>query len=524
MTVLEIVVALASGLLAAAHGVHILQLGRYQLPVYREWMRRSSEVNLRKYVLVGVMFALLRGYLPMLLSLFITVETARTAAAAWLIIASFLAVTVVASVRDLRLPLKKPLVLTPRALRLMAVIAALALLGILLFRALYIAPYLIYALIPWLVWFAGRILEPFEEKINAGFYAEAKAKLAARDDLVRIGITGSYGKTLTKFILAELLSARYQVLATPASFNTPMGISRVINEQLRPEHQVFIAEMGAQHIGDIRHLTALVQPKFGAISAVGAQHLETFGSIANIAQTKYELIEGLPEDGAAFFALDGGYVDRLFAQCNLEKYGASAGEEAEAYMRVVDVDTGAQGMEFTLCCADGERVRCRTQLLGRYNALNIALAASIARKLGLSMKEIAEGVERLKPFERKLQLIRAERTVIDDTLNDRPEAAEEALKVLGEFPGRRIVTAGIPCDEEAFEEVNYAFGAQMKDRVDQVVLVGEKRRVRPILRGLSTTGLPRANVYVVSDTDDAEDLLDEISDSGDSVLYECELS
>ena len=75
----------------------------------------------------------------------------------------------------------------------------------------------------------------------------------------------------------------------------------MVREQLKNSHEVFIAEMGARHVGDIRELCELVHPKFGLLTSVGPQHLETFGNIENIAKTKYELIEGLPSDGCAFF-------------------------------------------------------------------------------------------------------------------------------------------------------------------------------------------------------------------------------
>lgn len=395
---------------------------------------------------------------------------------------------------------------------------------VLFLSLLKIPVYLAYVAAPYAVWLAGRIMHPVEEKINQGFYDEARKKLKDRDDLIKIGITGSYGKTLTKFILKEILSEKYEVLATPASFNTAMGISRVVNDQLEDKHQVFIAEMGAQHVGDIKHLVKLVRPKYGMITAIGAQHLDSFGSMANIVDTKYELIGGLPEDGVAFFASDSGYADRLFGMCEREKYSAAVNLPGEHYMRASEMTVDAEGTRFLLECSDGGRVRCRTRLLGRYNVQNIALAAALAHRMGLTMEEIAAGVARLQPFERKLQLIPGERIVIDDTLNDSSLGTAEALNVLAEFPGRRIIiTPGLPLEEAKGEDVNYAFGVQMKGCVDAVILVGEKKKVRPIGRGLLSTGFPKASIHIVADMNDAEDLLDEISGKGDTVLYECEV-
>ena len=112
-------------------------------------------------------------------------------------------------------------------------------------------------------------------------------------DLIRIGITGSYGKTTVKHILGTLLAEKYTVLITPKSFNTPMGVARTIRERLLPSHQVFIAEMGARHRGDIRELCRLVKPTVGILTSVGPQHLETFKTIERVTHTKYDLIRAL---------------------------------------------------------------------------------------------------------------------------------------------------------------------------------------------------------------------------------------
>lgn len=522
--VIEIIAVALSCVAASIHCVHIFQMERYQLPVYNQWLKRSRERFVQKNVVVGVIAAVARWYLPMLFSLFSSVEAARNAAAGWVTLMGFVIAVAALTVREVRMPMKRPLVLTMRAKRLFGALTLLYA-ALVLFLCILGAPavYLAYVTAPYAVWLAGRIMHPVEEKINTGFYEEARAKLRDRKDLIKIGITGSYGKTLTKFILKELLSAKYEVLATPASFNTAMGISRVVNDQLEDKHQVFIAEMGAQHVGDIKHLVKLVKPKYGMITSIGDQHMDTFGSMANIAETKYELIAGLPEDGMAFFAADSGYADRLYGMCKLEKYSAAVNLDGEHFMCASELTISGAGTEFVLECADGGRVRCKTRLLGRCNVQNIALASALARKLGLTMEEIADGIGRLQPFERRLQLISGgDRIIIDDTLNDRPLGAAEALNVLSECPGRRIiVTSGLP-QEAKSEDVNYAFGVQMKGCVDGVILVGEKKKLQPIWRGLVSTGFPKSSIRVAADLNDAEELLATITSEGDTVLYEGE--
>ena len=280
-------------------------------------------------------------------------------------LALFVVVTAVLAVLDLRAPAKKPLVFTRRVRRLYGFIVLLCLAGSALLSLISLPPYLLYAGNCYIVMGAAALAQPLENRINGQFFERARKKLESRPDLIKIGITGSYGKTSTKFVLRDILSQKYRVLATPASFNTPMGLSRVINEQLKGEHQIFIAEMGARHVGDIKELCELVHPKYGLLTSVGPQHLETFGSIENIAGTKYELIEALPKDGIAFFSSDGSYVDRLFAKCEREKYRVGFNPDRQPYMLATDIEVSPQGSRFTLKCADGESLRCRTRLLGQ---------------------------------------------------------------------------------------------------------------------------------------------------------------
>ena len=93
--------------------------------------------------------------------------------------------------------------------------------------------------------------------------------LAARKDLVVIGVAGSYGKTSTKFALEKILSVAFKTLVTPDSYNTPMGLSKVIRTQLSDEHEVFVAEMGAGKVGDIEELCKLLDPDHGVLCSIG---------------------------------------------------------------------------------------------------------------------------------------------------------------------------------------------------------------------------------------------------------------
>ena len=150
------------------------------------------------------------------------------------------------------------------------------------------------ALIPWIVMLSDWVDWPIEHGFRAYYIRDAKKLLARNGDLIVVGITGSYGKTSMKYFLASLLGLKYDVLMPPGSCNTPMGIVKFVRENITLSHEVFVCEMGARRVGEIKEICDLVNPRHAVITAVGEQHLETFKSIENVRRTKFELAEAVP--------------------------------------------------------------------------------------------------------------------------------------------------------------------------------------------------------------------------------------
>ena len=520
-SILRVVIVALACCAASVQYVHVVQMERYQLPGFRLWLSRNRERILKENVLIGVVAALLNFYLPILLAMFIAVEATRAALANWLVLVVFVALAVLIGYRDWRRPSKKPLVITHRMRRLMTVLFIECLLAAGLMALLSISPFFLFALLTYMVQLAVLTINPYENKLNAAFFKSARHKIRQHKGLITVGITGSYGKTNVKFILRDMLSAKYKVLSTPASFNTAMGISRVINDQLTDEHQVFIAEMGATHVGDIKELVDLVRPRYGILTSIGARHLDSFGSLENIAGTKFELIQGLPKRGLAVFGSGDDYIDRLYAKCEREKVRVSVTPNDPAYLRGEQILYSARGTTFVMVCEDGQSVPCRTRLLGLYNVRNILLAAALAHKLGMTLDEIAQAVKQLQPIEHRMQLVPGEWNVIDDTLNEDAGSAFEAMHVLEQMPGRRIVvTPGLNEQGGKDADVNYALGTIIADSADAVILVGRRAFSRSIIRGLLQSGFSRSNLHTTDDMDDAGEILSEIARPGDTVLYE----
>ena len=519
--IVEIAIVVVASCAASVHYLHVLQMERYQLPAYRHWLNRNRDRVLKENVLWAFAAALLSIYLPVLLSMFMAGEQARQTLSGWVVLALFTGLMAWVAWRDYSRPSKKPFVATQRVRRLLSVLLALCLLAAALLSALSIPVYFLFAAMPFMVLLAATVINPYEVRLNASFFKSAKKKIREHKGLVTIGITGSYGKTNVKFILRDLLSAKYSVLATPASFNTAMGISRTVNDQLKPEHEVFIAEMGATHVGDIKELVDLVRPKYGILTSIGPRHMDTFGSLENIASTKFELIQGLPKSGFAVFGSGDDYINRLYALCRHDKCHIGLEGDDGAFLRAEHMAFSEKGTTFDMVCADGESIRCRTRLLRSYNVKNILLAAALAKKMNLTMEQIAAGVRKLSPIEHRMQLTPGDLNVIDDSLNDDADSAFEAMRVIAQMPGRRIVvTPGLGEQGGKEADVNFALGTVMADCADAVILVGRRAFSRSIIRGMLQSGFSRSNIHTADDMDDASEILQEISDKGDTVLFE----
>lgn len=388
---------------------------------------------------------------------------------------------------------------------------------------LLIYSFLIFT-IPFNIIIANFLADPTETMINNHYINSAARKLGKKEynDLIRIGITGSYGKTSTKYILQTILSEKYNVLATPESYNTTMGNVRTIREKLKPEHQVFISEMGARRRYDIQEICNFVRPQIGIITSIGPQHLETFKKIENVVKTKSELLVGLTYDGVAFLPINDKYCKEIYQKEKHEKYSYGIGEKADVY--ATDIKLSAKGSTFTVVTKN-DRFTCTTKLLGEHNVQNIIGSIAIALHLGLTKEEIMRGVEKIEPVPHRLQILPSPNggVVIDDAFNSNPVGSKMALEVLKKFEGRKIIITPGMVELGAEEyKLNKEFGRQMADAVDVAILVGVKRS-KPIEEGLREKKFDENNIYVVNSLAEATNRLTKLANPNNVVLFENDL-
>ena len=511
-------------LLSARGLYHLFQLESYQFPGYFRSLRRNPVQAYAPGLLAAAASLPLLAVYGWLLSILLSIAVRIVVLAAFLLLATA-AGRMIAQTLKAENP-KKPFVVTARVRRLYGISAfILAAISWLFGTIGSVFPASLWpVLLPFLIALCGLIAWGPETAVHSVYFHSARRKLMAQKDLIRIGITGSYGKTSVKHILGTILSEKYSVLITPQSYNTPMGVAKTIRERLLPSHQVFISEMGARHVGDIKVLCKLVRPMIGILTSVGPQHLETMKTVERVAKTKYELIDALPTDGHSFFADDQAICRQLYEKTRIPKTLVSL-SVGDANVWSENIAVSSEGSAFDLCFADGDRLRCQTVLLGEHNILNILLAAAAAAKLGLAKTQITRGIRRIEPVKSRMELLRTANsyTIINDGFNANPVGAQAALNVLRQFPERRIIVTPGMVELGAREaELNREFGKAIAQAADFAVIIGRKR-VQPILDGLREAGFPEQNIRQVASLHESTAVLKQIARAGDTVLYENDL-
>ena len=347
---------------------------------------------------------------------------------------------------------KKKLIMTSRATRIFYIAWAVTLvLGFeyTLFEAPVLAWILPVQAIPFSLALSNLILTPVEKGIQRRLWNEARDRLQAFGPTV-VAITGSYGKTSTKHILGHVLEVSASTLVTPGSVNTPMGITRIIREQLGPHHRFFVCEMGAYGPGSIARLCRLAPPKFGAITAIGMAHFERFKSLDRPAKTKFELADAVAEAGGKMVINESvmSYpVAQAFARDHADKL-VLVGEKSDAAVQILRSVQGESGVSAEVLWR-GQTYALRAPIFGEHHINNIVVAFATACELGIPPEDAVLALASTPQIDHRLEVKEgyAQSRLIDDAYNSNPSGFASALKLLNVLRrdgGRRIlVTPGM---------------------------------------------------------------------------------
>lgn len=422
---------------------------------------------------------------------------------------------------------KKPLVVTARIKRLLCTITLIYLIMIYFSYKLNINVYLILTILAYFQYFiallAVKVNKPVEKCVFLKFKRMALKKLNSMNNLKVVGITGSYGKTSSKNILNEILNVKYNSITTPKNLNTPYGLIITINNHLDKFDNVFIAEMGAYKIGEIKELCDLVKPKYGILTRIGKAHMELFGSQENIQKGKFELIESLPSDGVAVLNSD----DPLQVNYNLKNKVKVLwiGIDNDADFKASNINVSNIGTTFDLVIkGDKNKYKFETKLLGYANIYNILAAIALGYEFGININQLQSAVKSVKPIEHRLELKKnGDIYYIDDAYNSNPVGSKMALDVLNLMPGKKIiVTPGMIELGSIEDEENTIFGENIADVCDEVILIGDKQ-TKAIQKGLKNKKYDEKHIYILEDVIDAFDLIKKLKGKDTYVLLENDL-
>src|SRR3989344_2094649 len=353
-------------------------------------------------------------------------------------------------------------------------LAGLILAILMFWKGFYLPAFILIILVP-LIFQAPTVIW------RKSFLKKARLKREGFKNLLVIGITGSYGKTSTKEFLYDILSQKFRVLATKEHQNSEVGIARCILNELKPEHEIFIVEMGAYSKGGIKLLCDMVKPKIGVLTGINEQHMATFGSQENIIKAKYELIESLPEDGVAFFNAKNKYCVELYnetlrlrsGQAMLYGEGASSAHEE-----------------------------------------NLAGAVAVAEFLGLKQEEVERGVQKIKLS----QTGRVKKgangiEIIDATYSANPSGVIADLDYLKKWSGKKILV--MPCLIElgqSYREVHRRIGKKIGEVCD-LAIITTKDRLKEIREGAP-------DALFMEKADEIAEKIKSFAKPGDVVLLE----
>ena len=345
------------------------------------------------------------------------------------------------------------------------------------------------ALSPLLVFIAYIISLPIENSIRKKFMDEAHSIIKANDNLYVIGITGSFGKTSVKHYLHRILQEKYSVCMTPESFNTAMGATLTVKNDLKTINDIFICEMGARRPKDIKEICDIVEPSGAIITDVGNMHLDTFKNIENVKNTKFELAD------ATINSKNNKYFDKPIILLNgdnelirekareytIDKlrvyyYGLNANNDF--YAKILSVNS--KGTKFKYCSKIFGDDEYDTKLLGQYNIINLVAAISYALLLKVDVCNIKSAVRSIESVPHRLEIMPYgnDSLLIDDAYNSNPKGARAASDVIASFDGyiKVIITPGMVELNDKQEIENMSFAEYAGKKVDYAIVVGNTNK------------------------------------------------
>ncbi|MBG78631.1 MAG: Mur ligase [Alphaproteobacteria bacterium] len=395
-------------------------------------------------------------------------------------------------------------------------------------------------LIPFVLIWVNAALAPFESVIQKVYWNEARQKMHDLSPIV-IGVTGSFGKTSVKHILGHILNTQGPTLVTPGSVNTPMGITRIVREQLTPDHKYFVVEMGAYGVGSIASLCELTPPDFGIVTTIGHAHYERFKSLETVARAKFELAEAvmqketgkviIHERTLRFSYVRGMKLDQpdRFVVCGdppaIDRHKQKDINYLEqGDVHIIEVTQQPKGLDIKFS-VDGKTYNLNPPIYGLHHGHNVVMAAVTALELGVDIGAIQLALQTVPQISHRLEVKpnkEAGYVLIDDSYNSNPLGFRSALDlmVLMQSSGRKIlITPGMIELGIAHDEAHAQIG-EYAGQICDIAVVIKPERIGSFVNAYKASG---KTLIEVQSFKEASEWLEKNRQDGDLVLIENDL-
>ncbi|MBQ8292956.1 MAG: hypothetical protein IJX78_04005 [Bacilli bacterium] len=321
--------------------------------------------------------------------------------------------------------------------------------------------------LPFIIIACSIICIPLEKIINQYYIHKAKKKLNKIKPII-LGITGSYGKTSTKNYIYHLIKQHYFSYMSPLSYNTQMGLARCINEKMPPLTEVFIAEAGASQAKDIEKIVKHFEFNIGIITDIGPQHLETFGNIENVLNTKLEILKSKALE-VLIINNDNIYLKKVKYPVKVIRVGFN--KDADYY--VDNIEMNENKTVFDVFYKQDYFMHIETSLIGRHNIYNLLFSIASAIYLGVPKDVISNNISKINPVDNRLSLTKTGNIkILNDAFSTNIVGFKNALEVLkGTSSLKVVITPGIVDLGKKLKELNIEISKELITGLDMIYLI-----------------------------------------------------
>ena len=284
-----------------------------------------------------------------------------------------------------------------------------------------------------------------------------------------IGLTGSNGKTTTKEIIHAVLSQKFNVQYTSGNLNNHIGVPLTLLS-VKPEHEMAVIEMGANHQKEIELLCSIAQPNFGYITNFGKAHLEGFGGFEGVIKGKSELYEYLESHAQTILVNENDAIQADKTKSYSPKI--TFGKDSSDYQFGLFSEEHFVGLSY-------KGTKAISKLTGEYNFTNLCAAASLGLHFGIGFEKIRQAIEEYTPTNMRSQIVKKEnQTLVLDTYNANPSSMVASLKNFITFEGSKTIIIGdmLELGDDSEKEHQNVLRLSRELNFDRIITVGKNFR------------------------------------------------